>query len=98
MTPRFYVKNKEYDLTAEVGDSSLENNFKENMNNFSTTQTSNIASFIGVVMLVLNHYKINIGSEELTQLIGACFAVFGVAMNWYHRYQKGDLTFGGFRK
>lgn len=68
------------------------------MDNYSTTQTSNIASIIGVVVLVLNHFKIDIGSEDLTIVIGGILSVGGVVMNWIHRYQKGDLTFGGFRK
>ena len=65
---------------------------------YSTTQHTNLASIIGVVVLILNHFKINIGSEELTALVGAVLAVGGIVMNWWHRYQKGDLTLGGFRK
>jgi len=65
---------------------------------YSTTQSTNIASIIGVVVLILNHYKINIGSEELTAFVGAAFAIGGVVMNWIHRYKKGDLTLGGFKK
>lgn len=65
---------------------------------YSTTQTTNIASIIGVIVLILQHFKINIGSEELTALIGGALAVGGVIANWWHRYQKGDLTLGGFKK
>lgn len=65
---------------------------------YSTTQSTNIASIVGIIVLVLNHFKINIGSEEITTIIGGVLAVGGVVMNWIHRYQQGDLTLGGFRK
>lgn len=65
---------------------------------YSTTQSTNIASIVGVIVLILNHFKINIGSEEITAVIGGTLAVVGVLMNWYHRYSKGDLTLGGFKK
>ena len=65
---------------------------------YSTTQSTNIASIVGVIVLILNHFKINIGSEELTTLIGGGLAVFGIIANFWHRYQKGDLTLGGFKK
>lgn len=65
---------------------------------YSTTQSTNIASIVGVLVLVLNHFKVNIGSEELTALIGGVLAVGGVIANWWHRYQKGDLTVSGFRR
>lgn len=68
------------------------------MENYSTTQTSNIASIIGIIVLVLNHFKVNIGSEELTMLVGGIMSAGGVILNWIHRYKKGDLTLGGFRK
>jgi len=66
--------------------------------NYSTTQATNIASIVGVIMLVLNHYNINITGEELTAIIGGILSVGGVLMNWYNRFQKGDLTPLGFRK
>ena len=65
---------------------------------YSTTQTTNIASIVGVVVLILNHFHVNIAGEELTALIGGALAVAGVVMNWVHRYQKGDLTVAGFKK
>lgn len=68
------------------------------MKNFSTTQTTNVASIVGVIVLICNHFNINIGSDELTALIGGGLAVVGVIVNWYHRYQKGDLTITGVRK
>lgn len=65
---------------------------------YSTTQTTNITSIIGVIVLILNHFNINIASDELTAFVGAGMAVIGIVTNWIHRYQKGDLTLGGFKK
>lgn len=65
---------------------------------YSTTQTTNVASIVGVIVLICNHFNINIGSDELTALIGGGLAVVGVIANWYHRYQKGDLAITGVRK
>lgn len=68
------------------------------MQNYSLTQSSNITSIIGIIILVLNHFHINIASDELTAFIGGAVAVAGVVVNWVHRYQKGDLKFSGVRK
>lgn len=65
---------------------------------YSTTQATNLASIVGVIVLVLNHFNIDIGTEELSTLAGAGLAIFGVISNWIHRYKKGDITVGGFRK
>lgn len=67
------------------------------MQNFSTTQASNYASTIGFVVLILNHFHVNIASGEVTLLVGGIMAAGGVLVNWYHRYSQGDLTKLGFR-
>ncbi len=68
------------------------------MDNFSTTQTTNLTAIAGVIVLILNHFKVNIGSDEVMTILGSVLAVGGVIANWIHRYQKGDLTVAGFRK
>jgi hypothetical protein len=68
------------------------------MQNYSVTQTTNLTAIIGVIVMILNHFKINIGSEELTALIGAGITIFSIVANFINRYKKGDLTLGGFRK
>lgn len=65
---------------------------------YSTTQSTNLTAIVGVLVLVLNQFNVNIGSEELTLVLGAALSIGGVLMNWWNRYQKGDLTLGGFRK
>ncbi|MES2225007.1 MAG: hypothetical protein V4478_03395 [Patescibacteria group bacterium] len=68
------------------------------MNTYSATQQSNLVAIAGVIALILNHFHINIGSDDIMLLLGSGLAVIGVVTNWVHRYQKGDLTLGGFRK
>jgi hypothetical protein len=68
------------------------------MTNYSTTQSTNITAIVGVIVLILNHFKVNIAADEIMAIIGGILAVGGVVLNWVHRYQKGDLTLGGFRK
>lgn len=66
--------------------------------NYSTTQAANLSAILGVVMILLNYFKINIAQEELQALIGGVLAVGGILLNWYHRWSKGDLKLSGFRK
>lgn len=65
---------------------------------YSTTQASNLATIVGIIMFALNYFKINIGSEEVTAFLGAILSVGGIAYNWYKRYSQGDLKVSGFRK
>lgn len=64
----------------------------------STTQTTNYTAAIGLLVLLLNHFHVNIGSDEISQVIGGLVTAGGIIWNWYHRYQKGDLTVAGVRK
>lgn len=65
---------------------------------FSQTQSTNLIAFTGVIMLVLNHYKVGIAESDVVATLGAFGTLAGIAMNWYHRFSKGDITLGGFRK
>lgn len=65
---------------------------------YSTTQATNIASVVGVIVLILNHFHINISNDEVSIVFGGILSVGGVILNWVHRYKKGDITLGGFRK
>lgn len=66
--------------------------------NFSTTQSTNLVALVGVIVMVLNYYKINIAAEEVTNLLGAGITLVGIVMNWAHRYKRGDLTALGKRR
>jgi len=68
------------------------------MKNYSLTQSGNLGAIIGVVMLILNHYQVNIAEAEVTALIAGVLSVLGILTSWLGRYRKGDLTVGGFRK
>lgn len=65
---------------------------------YSVTQASNITAIAGVVVLILGAFHVKLGTDEVTTFLGAAVAIFGIASNWYHRYKKGDLTAGGFRR
>lgn len=68
------------------------------MNNFSTTQINNIATFSGLLAIILAKLGIAISSEELQVTIGLVVSIVANIANYIHRYQKGDLTMGGLRK
>lgn len=68
------------------------------MTNYSTTQATNIATIVGAICLILNHFGINIASDEIMALVGGVLAIGGVLTNWIHRYKQGDLKLSGFRK
>lgn len=68
------------------------------MNNYSTTQTTNIVAIAGLISVIMAHFHVSISSDELQTFFGALLTVFGIGLNWYHRYQKGDLNLLGDRK
>lgn len=63
----------------------------------STTQKTNYLSLAGALVVILGYFKIQIDINELAMLLGALATVVGVLLNFYHRYQKGDLTVTGIR-
>lgn len=64
----------------------------------SQTQLSNIATLAGLLVIILGKMGIEIGTQELTFLIGAVWSVGWTIYNYYQRYKKGDLTLSGIRK
>ena len=68
------------------------------MSKFSTIQASNLTAMIGVVMILLNYFKIQITQEEIQTLIGGGLAVAGILLSWWRRYAEGGISLGGFRK
>ena len=65
---------------------------------FSQTQLSNIATFAGLLVIILAKFGVKIGTEELTFLLGATISIGFTIYNYYQRWKRGDLTLGGFRK
>jgi hypothetical protein len=53
-----------------------------------------ITSLAIVLVGVLKLFKIDIGTEIISALIISILGVYGA----FKRYQKGDITIGGFRK
>lgn len=68
------------------------------MENYSTTQASNIVAVVGLLTLVLGYFKVSIPQAELQNVIGALITFGGIVWNWYHRYSRGDLTVLGSYK
>lgn len=60
--------------------------------NYSVTQGSNIAVFVGLIVLILNHFHVNIGSDDVSTIVGAIIAIIGVVTSYINRYKKGDVT------
>lgn len=64
----------------------------------STTQSTNYLSLAGALVVILGYLKVKIDVNELAMLLGACATILGILLNFYHRYQKGDVTLLGVRK
>ena len=67
------------------------------MQNYSTTQAANLSAILGVVMILLNYFKIQITQEEIQMLLGGVLAVGGILLSWYKRWARGDLKLSGVR-
>ena len=61
----------------------------------STTQKTNYLSLAGALVVILGYFKIQIDINELAMLLGALATVVGILLNFYHRYQKGDVSLLG---
>lgn len=68
------------------------------MENYSTTQTTNLVAIAGVIGLILNKFHVNIGNDEIMGILSGSIAVIGILSNWLHRYKQGDLKLSGIRK
>lgn len=62
---------------------------------FSLTQAGN---YVALISFVLGLFKVNIATEEISSFIQAAGVLVGLAVSWYGRYRKGDLTVVGSRK
>ncbi len=63
----------------------------------STTQQTNYLGLAGALVVVLGYFKIQININDLAMLIGACATILAFILNFYHRYQKGDISALGIR-
>lgn len=63
----------------------------------STTQKTNFLSLAGALVVILGYFDIKIEINELAELMGALAMILGTLLNYWHRYQKGDVTFLGIR-
>lgn len=61
---------------------------------FSLTQTGNVVALAGLISTVVEFFGLNLAPKELESVIIA----IGIAISWFGRWRKGDLTVAGFRK
>jgi len=64
----------------------------------SVTQASNLTAFIGVLMLILSHFKVNVTQEEVQTVAGAVITLVSILISFINRYKKGDIKLSGVKK
>ena len=64
----------------------------------SQTQLSNIASVVGMLVIVAQQFGYVIDPNKTTFLVAAAWTLVWQAYNFYNRYKKGDLNLAGVRK
>lgn len=57
--------------------------------NFSLTQTGN---YVALISFILGLFSVNIATEEISSFVESAAVIIGLAISWYGRYRKGDLT------
>ena len=68
------------------------------MNKLSQTQLSNFLTAGGILVFLLAQMGIVFPAENAAYVLYALWSLGWTIYNFYQRYQKGDLTLGGFRK
>jgi len=71
---------------------------EDNNKTMSVTQKTNWLAFAGLIVIILKLVGLEISESDVQIVIGSIVAIVGVVMNYAHRYNKGDLTVGGFKK
>lgn len=67
------------------------------MQNYSTTQATNLATIAAAIALIFSHPDLsNVANVET--LLAAAVIVIASGISYWSRFKKGDLTLGGFRK
>ncbi|MFP5263753.1 MAG: hypothetical protein ACLGJB_17875 [Blastocatellia bacterium] len=65
---------------------------------YSVTQAANIGAFVGVIVILLKFFKVNIAEEEVQTLLGAAITIGSIIVNFINRYRKGDIRLSGVKK
>ena len=66
--------------------------------NLSQTQLSNIATFAGLLVIILQKSGVILEQDQIAFVLAAVWSLGWTAYNYYQRFKKGDLTLGGVRK
>jgi preprotein translocase subunit SecG len=67
-------------------------------NNFSQTQIANFSTMAALLLMILARFGVAASMEQVTFILGAVWAVGSTIYNFIQRYQRGDITLGGFKK
>jgi len=68
-----------------------------NESKFSLTQSGNLTALVGLIVMLLKLFNVNIAETEIQSFIGAFVVIVGIIISWIGRYRKGDLKLSGFR-
>lgn len=63
---------------------------------YSQTQSANLLALAGLIATVVSYFGFEAKTEEITVALSAIVALVGIARAWFVRYNKGDVTFGGY--
>lgn len=56
------------------------------------------AALVGVIMMILRHFRIGISENEIIAVLSGLIAVGGIVWEWYRGWKNGTLTPLGGRK
>lgn len=68
------------------------------MTTLSTTQVTNVTAMAGVIVMVLQLFKVEVAQDEVVSVIGAALTIISIITNFVNRYQKGDVSLAGVKK
>lgn len=64
-------------------------------NKISKTQSAN---YVALIMFVIQLFNLNVAETEVGTVVTGVLGIIAVAVSWYERYRRGDLTITGARK
>ena len=66
--------------------------------NYSQTFAAGITTIAGFAILLSNHLGLGFAEGDIVYLLGVLANAGGVIWALYHRFSKGDVGLGGFKK
>ena len=69
-----------------------------NESKFSLTQSGNLTALVGLIVMLLKLFNVNIAETEIQSFIGAFVVIVGIIISWVGRWRAGGLYLSGFRR